>query len=830
MSRIIEKDVMLKGRLIKLYNNCPKEDGWFGGYLKDKNYGTVAVTGICNEPVAVGMTLEITANHVINQYGKQFEASIVTVLIEDTVTMMRYLASNKFPGIGTSTAQKLVTAFGVNVLDEIAANPTGVKQTCKLSKKQMDSLSKGIVNSKLEQHFLQKYPHFGQSWIRYFVINDTFHMYNLQQLDELLAKKPYAILMDVPKLPFHIIDDVACLDIGIAWNHPARIAIIFAKAVDKTMRAIGGTYINVSSVEEMQKFHTELNKLLKHQVDVSFVQQTMAQLQKNGTIYWENLLNELHMYTPEMHEYEQKILSVCVYKCSNGFQTYKIKKLVESRQRYVDGYIRMLRQNYPMCGLEYPLCKEQEDAVKFVFAHSLSCISGGPGRGKTSVIRALANAWQQGVPGARVIMLAPTGKAVNRLKEATDWNGAETIARFFYRNIAKKTYGNEVDMDTTWCDAEGNLFNNHSETLIIIDEASMISYAEGAQLLNAFQDSWIVFVGDKNQLPPIEPGPFFYTLLASNVVPYCELVQNHRSKSSEISDNADTLLAGSTKMQYTNHFQFYPSEDEKMAEIAVNRYQTYLANGAVPSEILLMSPVNKGVGSVGDINTRLQDLVNRPFQSGVTVQRDSQGRKYVDQKGWSVPGLFSHGRQIRILDRVMNTKNHSDMVWGKYVGNDLDRPQKENGFGCYNGDMGTVIRYYYDTYSDPAMFAVLLDDGRIVTVPIQAASEWVFGYCITIHKSEGSEASKCIVLLPQVLADNKWFVESRFLNKNLLYTAITRAKDDVDLIGSPKVFKHCADNPYEYHNVALPLKFQAIALQSMIQQTEEENENGKCEL
>lgn len=805
MKRIIERDVHVCGKIEKLYKGCPKADGWFGGVVNTSEYGRMRITGVCHEQVAVRMKIEVVGNIIENDYGEQLEAKQVKVCLDDNRTLQRYLAGASFKGIGAVTADKLVSAFGANLFEAVRTQPQYVQARCGLNDEQLSSLEKGLAFFSLENHLVTNYPHLGATYIHDIAVNHRFEHVSLRTMDELLHRNPYILLDKCPNIPFSVVDNVALLDVKVPWNFEKRIEIIFVKTLEQMLISRGFTYINVSDVAQMEEFRYNFNKMAKAQVDASFIAYWMNVLTTKNQVSLELFLDELHLYSTRMHSFEDMIFRIVSHK------TLPMTSKVYSQHDWIR--VKNNMRTYGVSDTGLFLSKEQEQCIEHVLNHSLSCVAGGPGRGKTFLLRALVQTWRYCVDGA-VLLLAPTGKAVNRLKTCSDLDNVETVARFLYHNAGRAEEDGLIDVF-------GHGFVDCPETLVIVDEASMLCYADGARLLEKFRESHVVFVGDKNQLPPVEPGPFFYSLLESGLVSCFELTENHRSKSKEIGTNADIMLSGKMSFQYTNHFKVLPCLDNMMVNFVLNMYQTYLQNGCEPSDVLLLSPINKGVGSVRDVNGRLQDLVNRKFQGSPKVLT-TNGRRYIDQKGYEIPEFVFHDengvRHVRIFDRVMNMKNHMDVHWKKYAHNDMSDKVVDKGDGCFNGDMGMVIRYYPETYETPASVAVLLDDGRVVIVEVTDFKEWSLAYCITIHKSQGSECSKCLVLLPENLSKNPWFLQSNFLNRNLLYTGITRAQDDVCLIGNMDVFRHCVEHDYKYRNTVLHTKLQSVALQRQMRQ------------
>lgn len=810
---ILERDVTVQGKLVQLYNGCPKPGGWFAGKIQ-VGYKTYGIKGVCSSLVSVGMILDITANLVDSKYGKQYDASHVSICTSDSSTMRKYLASSNFPGIGNIIASRLVSEYGDKLYEAVKTKPDDVKAKCGLNDKQMTSLIDGLSNNTIQNALEREYPHLGAAWIREIIDKKVFSDEpSFKTIKFTIDRNPYVLLM-VRGLSFRKADEVALYDLKLAWNDDRRVDCVFKKSMEDFMNRTGSTYLNLNDVSDMAEFEKVFCKYLGVSVDSQFIKPAMFRILKSCTfLTLENFGNEIHLYHSKMWTVESNIIRSLIGHNYNTVRDMNLCGLFPVWNNRLDKYIKKSKQEGT-----WGLCKEQEDAVRFVFNRSLSCIIGGPGRGKTHVIRKLIDSWMA-VTGGKVLTLAPTGKAVNRMKEATGYLKAETLARFIMMNSYHSDY--EKDDEDYIYDELRDSIKVGEDVLIIVDESSMVDFEEGCDLLRLTDNCHVVFVGDAGQLPPIEPGAFFREMLVSGVIDYFELKVNHRTKSKEISDNADLIKMGDAKMQLTNNFQLAPMTDNMVSDYIVNEYQNLLKNGYTFSDILLLAPVNRGVGGVSDINTRLQSILN-PYTNMYQKLYDSKNDIYYeDKRGLEIPGKPTGNLKLRIYDRVMNTQNHVGVRWSKYKDNDVTKCRIDEGDGIFNGDTGTIIRYEYpplNNVREPARVVIQLDDNRIVRIPVDAFGEWVPGYCVTIHKSQGCEAKVVMIALTSVLS-GQWFVDSCFLNRNLMYTAVTRGQDSVQIVGNIKAFKQSVVTEYEYHNTVLSTKLNQVVTPILIQRS-----------
>ena len=815
-NRLIEKDVNVRGKLVKLFRNCPKPDGWFGGVIRTHGE-LVGITGSCDIPVTVGMTLNAVVDaYEHSEYGEQYKASSVSVVMTDDASLIAYLSSSRFPGVGRVTAEKIVFEYGPDTLEMIEKQPDVVKNTCKLSDRIISILQSGVSSKSRANRLFAQFPHLTERWASRLAgevnasdvengkVADAFRRKHvlLKDIVKNIENNPYFLISE--GVPFPIADAIALYDCKWSWDNVVRVNYIFMSELEKFMNRTGATYVNLMNNEDTISLRESLSFILTgnkydNRVSDVFVKDVMVRLARDRKLVFDvSLRNESHLYDSRMRFMEQCIVSEVMHHLMGGMLGDKFDSVAKSMLKKVS--IKFMRDRH--AGV-FGLAKEQEDAIYFILQNSLSCLCGGPGRGKTFVMKTLAETWKSEV-GGDVLMLAPTGKAVGRLKESTNWEQAETIARCLLMQQVRR---NDVSSDKVAghiCDVDGLWsIKNSYETLVIIDESSMVDFEEGYAVLELFHDCHIVFVGDSSQLPPIEPGAFFHELITSGVVPVFELKKNHRTESVEISDNADLILTGNTRFNVTNNFTLMPCDDETGVQYILDMYQQYLAAGAEFSDILLMSPVNKGVGSVTDINGRLQELLNPQVVTANLIRDNKACGSYYDAHGWVIPGVEHHGIRCRIGGRVMNTKNHADGPWYKYEYNNPDEKQIDRGYGYFNGDTGQVLRYYFSGvgYDEPYLM-ILLDDGRVVSIPVSEFREWVIAYCITVHKSQGCEAKHTILMLPSKLTGT-WFTNSKFLNQNLLYTAVTRARSTYTMVGNMGACKACVQTPYDYKNTAL---------------------------
>jgi exodeoxyribonuclease V alpha subunit len=401
----------------------------------------------------------------------------------------------------------------------------------------------------------------------------------------------------------------------------------------------------------------------------------------------------------------------------------------------------------------------QKEAVVQAASHGLLVLTGGPGTGKTTTINTMIAYFES--EGLSVLLGAPTGRAAKRMTEATGCE-ARTIHRLLEINAVPEE-GNE----------RGNFTRNQENPLdadvVIIDEMSMVDlYLMHALLLAIVPGTRLIMVGDRNQLPSVGPGSILKDIIESGRFPVVRLNKIFRQATeSDIIVNAHKINRGEHVIlnNQSRDFFFLKRED---ANVIIRVVLTLIEKKlpkyvhASREEIQVLTPMRKGLLGVERLNVILQHYLNPP--SPDKRERESGQKKF------------------REGDKVMQIKNNYQIEWeirGTY-GIAVDKGQ-----GIFNGDMG-VIREI-NLYAE--QMTVEFDDGKFVLYSFAQLEELELAYAVTVHKSQGSEYPAVIIPLlsgPQML-----------MNRNLLYTAVTRAKSCVTVVGSPEVFNQMIDNTFE---------------------------------
>lgn len=517
------------------------------------------------------------------------------------------------------------------------------------------------------------------------------------------------------------------------------------------------------------------------------------------------------------------------------------------------------------------LDEEQKAAVRLALKSRVSFVSGGPGTGKTKLLSAVVEAWGllHGHPGNgnhNVMVLAPTGKAANRAKSSTGCDCAGTIARLFVKNHVFGRAFPEACREERMIEAVSKgTFVVGPDSLVVVDESSMIGIETGGKLMRLLEGCTMVFVGDADQLPPMEPGAFFRECLDSNRAQVARLVRNHRAEqrggnkalasvARKIRDGADLEEDDFTNLNpYLDRarpdgndcaiiagtdWDGKPDAPSSGEAVVADLYRKFLSEGADPSEIMVLAPFKgDAAGSrraypmaVHHLNGVLQDVVN-PAVPGMDYRKhnltDAEG-DYMEGRSRPCSVYDATGREIRIGDRLVNMSNVPDARIRRFSGAGFlqgeELPCGETG--VFNGECGVVRRVYLadpGPGGKPCRVLVELDDtrpeaerrtrpepARWLMVPVVPRPKlggfrmdgWSLGYALTVHKSQGCEAPYVIVAMSDMGLAACGHMNS-FLTRNLLFTAATRSSGCCVFVGSGAFMNKCAATPCECRFVGL---------------------------
>ena len=393
---------------------------------------------------------------------------------------------------------------------------------------------------------------------------------------------------------------------------------------------------------------------------------------------------------------------------------------------------------------------DQKKAIINAINSGVSIITGGPGTGKTTIVKCIITLLE--AQRKRILLTAPTGRASKKLSEATE-REAKTIHRALQVDYRTKHF----------------VFNEQNPlpyNVIIVDEVSMVDVQLMYNLLKAVaRDTKLIFVGDKDQLPSVGAGNVLEDMITSEVIKVSELTQIFRqSENSLIISNAHKINEGEMP-EIDNKSQdfFFESKTElediknSIVDMVTTRIPKF--NGIDSIKIQVLAPLKAGICGIENLNRELQAKLNpaKKFRNELIVGQT----------------IFREG------DKIMQTSNNYDIEWTRQVG-----LYTENGAGVFNGDIG----YIHSINPQTGEVVIWFEDGRESTYPRTELSQLSLAYAITIHKSQGSEFD--VVIIPAIAGP------SLILNRNLIYTAVTRAKKMVVIVGEKKNLKRMIANKF----------------------------------
>lgn len=672
-------------------------------------------------------------------YGTQFKAvSCRMIAPTDCVSMERYLGSGAIKGIGPALAARIVKTFGEDTFRIVEEEPERLSEVKGISLRKAQEIGVQAGEKKELREamiFLQKYGISNSLGVK---IYDTYK----NELYTVLNENPYRMAEDIEGVGFRIADEIA-MKIGIHTDSDFRIrsGILF---VLKQAVAEGHSYLPESILTERASELLGIDRQwLAGQIDNLMIERKVIVKEKAG---------ERILFHPQYYYAE---LSCARMLHDLNLSMQEGDELLPAQEAALRKKINEIAKKE---GME--LEELQQEAVLKSICRGLLILSGGPGTGKTTTINTIIRFFE--AEGLDILLAAPTGRAAKRMTETTGYE-ARTIHRMLELNGA---FAEETGRKVRF---ERNEENPLEADVIIVDEMSMVDLPLFQALLKAVvPGTRLILVGDVNQLPSVGPGQVLKDVIDSKVFPVVMLRKIFRqSAESDIVVNAHRINQGEQIRLDNKSKDFFLLERndvnviyKHMVILMTEKLPRYVQADAM--DIQVLTPMRKGVLGVETLNKILQQYLNPPS---------------ADKKEYGVNEvLFREG------DKVMQIKNNYQLEWEV-----LSRYQIpiDKGMGVFNGDVGKIVEI--NEFS--AQIIVEFDEHRRVTYPFQQLEELELAYAVTIHKSQGSEYPA--VILPLLTGPRLLF------NRNLLYTAVTRAKQCVTILGSSETVRSMIDNARE---------------------------------
>ena len=675
-----------------------------------------------------GDTLCVYGKWVHNaKYGRQFSVEqYERVMPADTASILRYLSSRAIKGIGPKTAAKIVEAFGEDSFDVIENHPEWLADSIKgISLKMAMAASESFK----EQAGIRSAMMFFRD---YFGAATTVRIY----------KKWGSASVDVAKKnPYRLCNEIE----GIGFERADALAVGIGMQNDNFDRIMSGLYYvlqrNAAQSGHIclprQKLCESASELLG--VDVEVCDKGISELLRIERFKYLLDNDGLQLiYTKRDYDDEKYIANklVLLDKTCAAVDLRDIDRFIEGEER--------------RSGIKYAFL--QKEAIRDALRYGVMILTGGPGTGKTTVVRALMRIFQR--MDFSVALCAPTGRAAKRLSEATSCE-AKTIHRLL-------EMGYEGDGRATFKRDEFDLLD---EDVIIVDEASMVDNALMSALLKATKaGARIVIIGDSDQLPSVGAGNVLRDIIDSGRFATVCLTEIFRqAEQSLIIRNAHAINKGKMPELSVkdNDFFYLRRGDDKQIAMTVTelcRDRLPKAYGDIAKNGLqVICASRKGEAGTENLNIILQNALNPAHRA----KREYKFREKIFREG----------------DRVMQTRNNYDIVWERTV-------DGKDGNGIFNGDIGTIISIEAaDGYME-----MLFDDKKVI-YDISMLDDIEHAYAITVHKSQGSEYP--IVVMPMCSA--AYMLHTR----NLLYTAVTRAQKMVVLVGREDIISEMVNNNHQ---------------------------------
>ena len=640
--------------------------------------------------VDVGDTVKLVGKYVEHKdYGRQFKVdTFEKIMPQNLAALEKYLAKGDIKGVGKAIAKRIVKKFGEETINVFKLYPERLVEVKGISEEKAKEIAESFMeNWEVWQivGFLEKFG-IGAEYAK-----KVFDLYGVTAIQE-IENNPY-LLIDIARgVEFKQVDKMA-LDLGISYDNQKRIT-----------SGIKYGLIRVTNNGHACVIKDNLIEFVINLLDVTSenVEDGIIDLKAKGEIVEEKREDGyIYVYLSTFYNTEEEI-------------AVKIKKLLKAKNmKKISSFDKELKKVEKLSNLE--LSDKQKEALKLVNENNVTIITGGPGTGKTTIIKNIIDIYEE--KGKKVVLAAPTGRAAKRMTETTG-KEASTLHRLleigkmdedsFYKR-ASKYEGTPIDAD-----------------VIVVDEVSMMDMFLMSYLLKCiYQGTKLVLVGDVDQLPSVGPGSVLKDLINSKEVPTINLDKIFRQAAkSKIVVNAHRVNEGEkfldkkeeTEEMNDDFFFIKEMSQEKMlaqiVSLCTGRLEKY-GNYDFFQNIQVLTPTKKGILGTKELNKVLQENLNPNLEG--------------------LPERASMGAIYRAGDRVMQIKNNYDIYWEREgTGNKGGIDEKELGSGVFNGEIGTVTK----VDEKEKQVEIKFDDDKIAWYEYSELDQIEHSYAITIHKAQ----------------------------------------------------------------------------------------------
>ena len=681
--------------------------------------------------ITIGDTLKLTGKFVTHQeYGRQFRIDTFEKMMPQTLAALeKYLANGTIKGIGPATAKKIIDAFGEDTIHVFKFEPQKLAQIKGITLNKAEEMGQSFnENWDLWQivKFLEKFNIAANSAKK---VYESLGSEAIQRIEE----DPYCLTDIVRGVDFKQVDRMA-IDMGMSLNNEKRIR----SGIKYSLMLVSYNGHTCVLLENLITFVIQLLGVTTEEIDASIIE---LKVQKE-IIIEERENGEKWVYLEPFYKAE--------YNIAERIKILQNAKNIK-RLSKIEKELRIVEKNS-----DIELSEKQKDAIKLVNENNVCIITGGPGTGKTTVIKSIIDIYEG--KDKKVVLCAPTGRAAKRMSETTG-KEAKTLHRLLEIGKLKDDSLIELtDIDVVPIDAD----------VIIVDEVSMVDlFLMNYFIKGIYLGTKVIFVGDVDQLPSVGPGSVLKDFIDSEKIETIKLDKIFRQAAkSKIILNAHNVNQGlpfmSSKEEkglLEDFFFIQETNQEKMLAQVISLCKGRLekfGNYEFFQNIQVISPTKKGMLGTKELNRFLQEALNPKTEK--------------KKEKVNLSAIYREG------DRIMQTKNNYDMFWEKRIG------EYETGSGVFNGELGRIEKI--DEIEKQVK--IKFDDDKICWYTYQDLDQIEHAYAITIHKAQGSEFD--VVIIPVTMG------APMLLTRNLLYTAVTRAKKLLIIVGGSNVIEFMLKN------------------------------------
>jgi len=689
-------------------------------FLLDTEDGKVTVVGKVLG-ISIGDSMVVSGNLIYHkQYGEQISLENYKKMMPTTIVQIeKYLSSGITPFIGEKIAKQIVKLYGEDSLNIITEDPNALRKVKGLGAKRIAKIHETLIKEKESRQVLIYLQGLGIGNKTSMLIYKTYR----DKTIETINNNPYVLIEDIKGIGFNIADQIA-LKNDIEKTDLFRISAGLQYYLLSQANNSGNCYI------EKEQALREVASLLK--IDQTYVESALLHIEITGKIKIVNLDDKDVVFLRTIFDEEQNIVS-------------NIIRLLINEEEGQETIINLIDE----VG-DFSYSDTQKEAILQAIYKKMLIITGGPGTGKTTIIKAIIKLLDK--LGLSFNLCAPTGRAAKRMEESTG-HKSSTIHRLLgYKSLESEDKLLQYDRD-----------NPLPVDVVIVDEVSMIDIYLMSDLMDAIDDhSKLILVGDVDQLPSVGPGNVLRDLISSKVITTITLDTIFRQgEKSNIAKNAHLINSGKRPVlnEEGKDFFFIRTKNDNdclqvIQDLVSKRLPGHYKVDPL-KDIQVLSAMKKGTCGVDNLNQALQERLNPADFNKEEIEVANR--------------IFREG------DKVMQIRNNYDLDMEDEFGN----KQK----GVYNGDIGFIR----NTFTKDAACQVIIDDKKVV-YDYKDMGELNHSYAITIHKSQGSEFP--IVIIPMVRGPYM------LLSRNILYTAISRGKKIVVLVGDEAVMNSMIENNF----------------------------------